>query len=237
MIFRENVLFFYKYNDVLFFSFDSCKGKKQREETSKSLFEWIEKEIIFPGDISCYVSEIDMNPGLCDEIFQKEFKILLYVDSAGCSSCRLKLMEWKQLIEEAEILYPGRVGFLFFFQPKSEKEMTDLLSINGFDYPVFMDTNGSIDSLNQFPQATQYRLSQAQQAMLNTCFLLDKDNKVVATGNPTITPRTWESYKYEIEAGDKTFAKMSTSNWKRALIMIAFFPFFPTKKRSQVGTT
>jgi len=132
------------------------------------------------------------------------------VDSAGCSSCRLKLLEWKQLIEETKILYPGKVGFLFYFQPKSTEEITELLLINGFDYPVFIDVDAAIDRLNQFP-LTQVRLSQSPQATLNQCFLLNKDNKVLESGNPTVTPRVWESFKYEIESGNTTVPKIITT--------------------------
>ena len=140
----------------------------------------------------------------------KQFKIFLYVDSIGCSSCRLKLLEWKQLIEEVEILYPNKVGFLFYIQPKSVEEMTELLLINGFNYPVFLDTDGLIDSLNNFPQPMSARLSQYPQAALNQCFLLNKDNKVLDSGNPTIATRIWESFKYEIEIGNKSDPKMIT---------------------------
>jgi len=196
---------------LVIISFCFCKDNKKREEKSNSSQEWIEKEILFPEDVSCYVLDKDTLPELCDINLRKEFKILMYVDSAGCSSCRLKLLEWKQLIEEAEILYPGKVGFLFYFQPKNIKEITDFLLINGFDYPIFIDTKGAIDSLNRFPKPAQYRLSQVQQAALNPCFLLDKNNQVLATGNPTVKPQKWDSYKYEIETGDKNLKKINTS--------------------------
>ena len=196
---------------LVFFSFCSCKDNKNRGDASRVVYEWEDREILFPANLPCYVLGKDTHLKLCDEIHRKEFKIVLYVDSAGCSSCRLKLIEWKQLIEEAEILYPGKVGFLFYFQPKSMEEVTELLLINGFDYPVFIDADGSIDHLNQFPQPSNVRLSQSSQAALNQCFLLDKDNKVLDSGNPTVTPRIWDSYKYEIEAGNKTVPKISTT--------------------------
>jgi hypothetical protein len=61
---------------IVVFSLTSCKGKRVREESTKVVHEWIGKDTL---------------PALCDEIFLKEFKILLYVDSAGCSDCRLNL--------------------------------------------------------------------------------------------------------------------------------------------------
>ena len=175
------------------FSVCSCKDKRREEEIGKTVAEWIGKEIRFPEDTPCYLSGKDTLPALCSEAFRKEFKILLYVDSAGCSSCRLKLFEWKQLMEEADSLFRGRVGFLLFFQPKNVKEMAYLFVRDRFDSPVFMDINGAMNGLNRFPQAIQYQ-----------CFLLDRDNKALMMGNPVLNRRIWELYKEQITGEKKS---------------------------------
>ena len=165
----------------------SC-GSKQREDASKIVNEWIGKEIKFPENVSCFVSGKDTIQELCSEQFRKEYKILLYVDSAGCSGCRLRLSEWKQLMEEADSLFQGKVGFLLYFQPKDVKDMRYLFIRDGFNYPVFMDTKGEINSLNRFPQEMQYQ-----------CFLLGSDNRVLMIGNPMTNSRIWELYKEQIK--------------------------------------
>jgi len=169
----------------------SCKDYKKQKEVAKIVNEWIGKEILFSEDIPLFVYNKDSQPKISDEYFQKDFKILMYVDSAGCSDCRLRLLDWKQLIEEADSLFPEKVGFLLYFQPKSVREMTYLLAQSRFDYPVFMDLNGTINRLNRFPQAMQHQ-----------CFLLDRDNKVVMIGNPALNHRIWELYKEQI-VGEK----------------------------------
>ena len=179
---------------MIIFSVCSCEYKKKKgeiAEITKIVAEWTGKEILFPEDVPCYVSGKDTLSMFCNEHFQKEFKILMYVDSAGCSSCRLRLSEWKHLMEEADSLFHGRVGFLLYFQPKNVREMTYMFARDRFDYPVFMDLKSSINRLNRFPQAMEYQ-----------CFLLDKYNKVVMLGNPTLNPRIWELYKEQI-TGEK----------------------------------
>ena len=185
---------------VVVFSLSSCKGNKRNEDVTKVLLEWIGKEIRFPENVPCYVLGKEALPELCDENFYSEYKILLYVDSAGCSTCRLNLFEWKLLKTEADTLFHGKLGFLFFFQPKSEKEMADLFVQNKFDYPVFMDIYGSINRLNQFPQAVHYQ-----------CFLLDIDNKVMALGNPVLNPHVWEFYKSQIAESKESAPVVLTS--------------------------
>lgn len=170
-----------------FFSVNSCKENKrqaEKAEIAKIVTEWIGKEILLPEDIPCYISGKDTLNILCEELFYKDYKILLYVDSTGCSDCRLKLYEWKQLVEEADSLFQDRVGFLLYFQPKSIREIAFLFEQYRFDYPVFIDSKGIINKTNNFPQTKEYQ-----------CFLLDNNNKVLIIGNPVLNVRIWELYK------------------------------------------
>jgi len=166
----------------------SCKNHNKRNEIIKIVNEWAGKEILFPENVPCYAVGKESSPKLCDSWFQKEFKILLYVDSSGCSDCRLRLFEWKQLMETADSLFQGKVGFLLFFQPKSVREMAPLFARDRFDYPVFMDVNGTINHLNDFPKAAEYQ-----------CFLLNKNHEVLMVGNPVLNRHVWELYKLQID--------------------------------------
>jgi hypothetical protein len=169
---------------ILLTVFLSCKKDNRKVEIETIVKEWTGKQIQFPEDISCNILGKDTVSGLCSGLFQKEYKILLYVDSSGCSSCRLKLFQWKQLIEEADSLFKRNLSFLLFFQPKSKKELDYLFRADRFDYPVFIDMNKSINHLNHFPNKLEYQ-----------CFLLDKNNKVLMIGNPSLNPKIWELYK------------------------------------------
>ena len=185
---------------VFAFSIFSCKENKRRSEIEKIVAEWTGKEILFPEGVSCYVAGKDALPEYCNEWFQKEYKILMYVDSAGCSGCRLKLFEWKQLMKEADSLFHGQVGFLLFFQPKSTREMAYLFARDQFDYPVFMDISGAINRLNRFPKLMEFQ-----------CFLLNGDNQVLMVGNPVLNLKIWELYKTQIAGGRETEQKNLTT--------------------------
>lgn len=169
---------------LIIICFFSCRKNDRREEASRIVREWTGKEIKFPENVSCFVLGKDTLTEVCKECYQKDLKILLYIDSTGCSSCRLQLFEWKQLIEETDSLFQGSVGFLLFFQPKNVKDVIPLFVRDRFKYPINMDLNGMIDRFNQFPEKMQYQ-----------CFLLDKDNRVLAIGNPVTNPAVWKLYK------------------------------------------
>jgi hypothetical protein len=180
---------------VIIFCFVSCQENKTISEIKGIVTEWMSKTIKFPADAQCCILGNDTLPAECKDLFNHDFKILLYVDSAGCSSCRLRLEQWKPLIEESDSLFQDKLGFLLFFQPKNKKEMSYIFKMNDFDYPVFIDINNSIDRLNHFPEKMEYQ-----------CFLLDKNNKVLMIGNPALNPKIWQLYKKQIDGKSETDA-------------------------------
>lgn len=108
---------------------------------------------------------------------------MLYVDSVGCTSCKLQLHKWSEFIAEVDSLTSGSVPVLFFFHPKDKRELTYLLKRDGITVPVCMDENDRLNSINRFPSREDFQ-----------CFLMDKDNKVVYIGNPIHNTRIRDMY-------------------------------------------
>jgi hypothetical protein len=166
----------------------TCKEKnKIRIEAQQVVKEWTGKEIRFPDDFQCIMSVKDTLSSVCQSLMNAEYKILLYVDSTGCSNCRLRLVQWRNMIEEADSLFNDKLSFLFFFQPKNREEMMYLFVRDNFNYPAFIDENNKINRLNHFPEKMEYQ-----------CFLLDRNNKVLMIGNPSLNLKIWELYKQTI---------------------------------------
>ena len=149
--------------------FSSCKeGKK--EQFARLVQEWQGKEIVFPQDMAFtrFVTEpVDYR------IPDAEYKVLVYVDSVGCTSCKLQLPKWKKLIAHIDSATNSNIPFIFVFQSKDDRELRYILKRDNFDRPVCIDRNNRFDELNQFPQDITFQT-----------FLLDKDNKVKVIGNP-----------------------------------------------------
>ena len=74
--------------------FSSCKNI-QYESAVKIVKEWTGKEIKFPEGLTCTSMGSDT---ACVDLYSNNYKILIYVDSIGCTSCRLRLSEWKKII-------------------------------------------------------------------------------------------------------------------------------------------
>ena len=157
----------------------SCQ-ESNKEAMLRLVNEWNGKEIKFP---SCSVFTIQGKDTVDFPYKGTDYKVVTYVDSVGCVSCNLQLHRWKEWVEEVDSLTDGAVPFLFYFQTKDLKELRYLTRREGFTYPVCFDEKDELDALNQFPDEMMFQT-----------FLLDKDNKVVAIGNPVLSPKVKELY-------------------------------------------
>ena len=157
----------------------SCQESKEKAML-RLVNEWNGKEIKFPARS---VFTIQGKDTVDLEFGNANYKVVTYIDSVGCTSCKLQLPRWKKLVEEVDSLAEGRVPFLFYFHPKDMKELRYLTRRDDFTYPVCFDERDELNRLNQFPTD-----------MIFQTFLLDKDNKVVAMGNPVINPKVKELY-------------------------------------------
>ena len=153
----------------IFFLLTTCKEDK-KDQFARLVQEWQGKEIVFPQDMAFtrFVTE-PMEYRIPDA----EYKVLIYVDSTGCTSCKLQLPKWKELIAHVDSATNSNIPFIFVFQSKGDRELRYILKRDNFDRPVCIDRDSRLDKLNQFPQDITFQT-----------FLLDRDNKVKVIGNP-----------------------------------------------------
>ena len=157
------------YISLLLSLLTACK-ENNKEKFALLVQEWQGKEIVFPQDMAFtrFVTEpVDYR------IPDAEYKVLVYVDSVGCTSCKLQLPKWQELIAHVDSATNGNVPFIFIFQSKDDRELRYILKCDNFDRPVCIDRNNRFNSSNRFPQDITFQT-----------FLLDKDNKVKVIGNP-----------------------------------------------------
>ena len=150
--------------------------------------EWKDKSVIIPVRSVFTVQGKDV---VDFNYRDAEYKILVYTDSVGCTSCKLQLPKWKRMIAEVDSLTGGSVPFLFYFHPKDSKELRFYLRRDNFTYPVCFEEDDYINRLNRFPSDMTFQT-----------MLLNKENKVVAIGSPVLNPKIKDLY-LEIITGKK----------------------------------
>ena len=178
----------YVYIIMFVFTFLSCQDKN-KEAMLRLVKEWDGKEIKFPARS---VFTIQGKDTVDFDFKDADYKVVTYVDSAGCTSCKLQLPRWIEFMEELESKTKDNVPFVFVFHPKSAKELRHTLRLHGFNHPVFFDEKDDFNALNRFPDDMMFQT-----------FLLDKANKVQMIGNPVLNPQVKELYIEKITGRDK----------------------------------
>ena len=115
--------------------FPSCQ-ESRKEAMLRLVSEWKEKEVKFPEHSVFTVQGKDT---VDFEFRHADYKVVTYIDSVGCTSCKLQLPRWKELLAEVDSLMEGSVPFLFYFHPKDMKELRYLTRRDRFTYPVCFD--------------------------------------------------------------------------------------------------
>lgn len=181
---------------VLLPIFFSCKNEQKEKEKhiAQLVNEWQGKQIVFPENLifTRYLTDTTDY-----RIPQSEYKVLIYVDSIGCTSCKLQLHKWKELIEYTDSVTQEKIPFLFFFHSKDYKEIRYLLKCDGFDRPVCIDMDDRLNKLNKFPADMTFQT-----------FLLDKNNKVAVLGNPVHNTAIKDLYLKQITGKDSPTKNM-----------------------------
>lgn len=183
--------------------FCGCKSNNSSNEIEKTVQEWAGKEIFFPKNISCKSIDKDI---LCISPNSTPYKILIYTDSTGCTSCKLHLYKWSTIIEEVKNEMADLVNFQFYFHPKNIEEIFFLFRKDSFKYPSYIDVDNQLDKINHFPRNSKFQT-----------FLLDRYNKVVCIGNPAENSQLWDLYKQiirgrsNVKQSDYTSESLMTS--------------------------
>lgn len=167
---------------LLFFAM-SCQ-KNDRAKVESLVKEWNNKEIRFPDNPVFTRFVTDTVPY---RIPKTDYKVVVFVDSVGCISCKLQLPKWKEFIHEVDSLSDGNVPFVFFFQTKDVRELRYILRRDNFPYPVCIDTEDSFYKLNRFPGEMMFQT-----------FLVDSENRVKVIGNPIHNLSVKDLYLKEI---------------------------------------
>ena len=194
----------------------SCK-QTNRKNFINAVVEWKGKEIIYSNDMIFTLWGQDT---LDYSIPHADYRIVSYVDSVGCTSCKLQLLRWKSLMAEISSVSQDSVPVIFFFHPKNVEEIIYRLKFDKYNYPVCIDFDDKFNKLNHFPADPTFQT-----------FLLDKNNRVLAVGNPVHNPKVKELYlkiirgetgsqeketprSYAIAEVDRKEADMGRFNWR-----------------------
>ena len=185
------------------FIFTSCKDNANKHFT-QLIKEWQGKKIAFPDNpIFITLTSDTVN----FQTNKSEYKILIYVDSAGCTSCKLQLDDWKQFLHHIDSVIDGTIPFLCFIHAKNLRDIQYLLKQSSFEYPICFDSKDSLNKLNKFPSHPLFQT-----------FLLNTKNEVEIIGNPIHNPNLKNLYLSKILKETNNNIKLTTANIQSQVI-------------------
>lgn len=159
-----------------------CSCQQNKDKSLIALVqEWQGKEIQFPMQNPVFVNLSGDTVPLLDQ--ETSYKVLMYIDSIGCTTCKFKLAEWKKFINVADSICRGDISFYFIITPNNLEQIKYKVKRENFTYPICYDLNGEMNKINNFPKKIDYQT-----------FLLSNDNRVIAIGNPINNPNIRELY-------------------------------------------
>lgn len=146
-------------------SFSACQYRKEKE-IKQFIASWNGKEIILP------TSWQDVQDSIWESAIHKQFKILTYVDTNGCTECQLKLYDWERLHKKLDSLNKNAT-ILYIVHNKHPQYIESIKKRNNVTFPFFIDEENKIGKINQLSSKLLYKT-----------FLLDSTNKIILFGNP-----------------------------------------------------
>ena len=163
----------------IFFLFYSCANNRLYRDVEQLM----QQQITLPLNIGVVLKGKDT---VLNSFTEVPIKLVIWYDSLVCASCQVgKMYEWNDITKYANSLATC-FNIVYLFTPKKRdlNRVNIALKIERFDYPVFVDQDGSF--VKQNPKLPKNKQLHA--------FLLDKNNKVVMVGNPLYSPALWRLY-------------------------------------------
>ena len=153
----------------------SCSS--ETDAYAKLVSEWQGREIVFPDVMT------DMITGDTIELSDVDFTILTYVDSLGCSSCKMKLPLWNEFLSQIDSITEYDFNVIMVVHPSDLRDVLYLAKLNSYEYPIYIDSNDVLNRINDFPEEPMYQ-----------SFLLDKNHTVISIGNPAYLSGIYSLY-------------------------------------------
>lgn len=177
---------------------NACSGNSEKDRYVSIVEEWQGKQIVLPDDMTDFLT------GDTIDLIDSDFTIISYADSVGCTGCKMKLPLWKEFLSSIDSVSDSDVRFLMIVHPHGTKDLDFFLKQDEFSYAVYLDSENKISVANSFPEETAFQT-----------FLIDRNRKVTAVGNPVYSSPIAELYK-EIISG-----QMSVSAKSRNVVSVS----------------
>lgn len=157
--------------------FCSCNGNNTSADAVR---QWMGKEIHIPEQMTFILQGDTIKYNWTNS----DYKIITFIDSAGCSECKMRLPMWQHIVDKLNSSLDIDVSFIMVVETDDSESIINLLKQNYFCLPIVIDTECKISGMNPLPMAPELKT-----------FLLNSDNRVIAIGNPAFSKKIYSLYE------------------------------------------
>ncbi|MCM1111006.1 MAG: DUF1573 domain-containing protein [Clostridium sp.] len=157
----------------------SCSCNQNRTKQTEMVSMLAGKQITLPDNLVCKIQ----NDTIAFDFAESDYTIVVYLDSAGCTPCRMKLPAWDEVIDEMNSKDGVDVRFLMVINAEINTDSEFILKRDKFKHPVSYDPEGTFIQKNDLPEEDVYHT-----------FLLDHNGEIVLIGNPVFNPKVRELF-------------------------------------------
>lgn len=168
---------------LLFFS---C----QSNDSHKILTEMIGQEISFPTEMKFNIQDTIIDT----KLMYSDYAIITYIDSTGCTPCKMKLSLWDETISELQSCYDTDISLIMILNTPDTRDVNYILKRDNFNHIVCIDFDNIFFKKNKLPKNEDYHT-----------FIIDSNNKIIGVGNPSTNPKILEFYKQILEQKGVSF--------------------------------
>lgn len=127
----------------------------------------------------------------CEKSINKALKIVIYVDSADCSICQMRLPEWK--IKSRELnKFSKSVDLFFIVNTKDYRNIKLNADFVGLRNLILYDTLNIFKKQNPIIKNSKFHT-----------FLLGNNDQIILVGSPLHNDKLWNLYKRVIKDFDE----------------------------------
>lgn len=157
----------------------SCSGRIDKEK--EVLASLLGREIVIPDSLVCRILDTPIEYDMSNA----DYKIITYIDSAGCVPCRMKLASWKEIINEYNGISDSEIAFLMIVNASEKRrDLKIIMEQFKFPYPASFDPDNKFFESNSLPENEHFHT-----------FILNINNEVIAAGNPADNPKVRALYR------------------------------------------
>jgi len=169
---------------VILFAMQSCSSKS--EERRKIVSDLCGSTLFLPDKITARIDTNYFDYNFSDA----DYKIVTYIDTSGCTPCRMKIPSWNEILNDLETNHDIDLNFLMIINSDSKIGADYAINLGAFPHVVWFDQDNTFSTNNKLPVNDEYHT-----------FLLDADNKILAVGNPADNPKIKDLYRDIIIGG------------------------------------